>query len=80
MDEESELAEDAHPHRVFGRRKGKQLRLHQKELMETLLPRVDALTFVGSYRASDTGARKQLWLEIGFGGGEHLAEIGRAHV
>lgn len=79
MDEEFELAEDAHPHRVFGRRKGKQLRLHQKELMETLLPRVDALTFVGSYRASDTGAHKQLWLEIGFGGGEHLAAQAAAH-
>jgi tRNA (guanine-N7-)-methyltransferase len=50
----------------YGRRKGKALRAHQTELMENLLPqlRVD----LGSPLPAG-----EVWLEVGFGGGEHLA-------
>jgi tRNA (guanine-N7-)-methyltransferase len=50
----------------YGRRKGKSLRAHQTELMENLLPqlRVDL---------SNPLPAGEVWLEIGFGGGEHLA-------
>jgi tRNA (guanine-N7-)-methyltransferase len=52
----------------YGRRKGKSLRRHHSGLMEQLLPRLqvdlaDPLSGMGERR----------WLEIGFGGGEHLA-------
>jgi tRNA (guanine-N7-)-methyltransferase len=52
----------------YGRRKGKPLRRTQFGLMETLLPQVavDLASPLG-------GAHSRCWLEIGFGGGEHLA-------
>jgi tRNA (guanine-N7-)-methyltransferase len=59
-------------HQFYGRRKGKALRRHHLELMEQLLPqlRVDL-----ERPASDT----ETWLEIGFGGGEHLAHQAELH-
>lgn len=61
----------------FGRRKGKRLRPTQEELVADLLPRlrVDAAD-VGALAAAFP---RDLWLEIGFGGGEHLAAQARAH-
>lgn len=60
----------------FGRRKGHKLRQHQAELIDHLLPRL-ALAID---RAAPADAREifapapdDLRLEIGFGGGEHLA-------
>jgi tRNA (guanine-N7-)-methyltransferase len=52
----------------YGRRKGKPLRRHHVDLMETLLPQV-AVDIADPLK--DAGERR--WLEIGFGGGEHLA-------
>jgi tRNA (guanine-N7-)-methyltransferase len=52
----------------YGRRKGKPLRRHHVDLMETLLPQV-AVDMADPLKGA--GARR--WLEIGFGGGEHLA-------
>jgi tRNA (guanine-N7-)-methyltransferase len=54
-------------HQFYGRRKGKPLRRHHIGLMEDLLPPIsvdlsDPLAMMGERR----------WLEIGFGGGEHL--------
>jgi tRNA (guanine-N7-)-methyltransferase len=59
-------------HQFYGRRKGKALRRHHLELMEQLLPklRVDLERPV-----SET----ETWLEIGFGGGEHLAHQAALH-
>jgi len=60
----------------FGRRKGHKLRAYQADLIDTLLPRValdisapapDPLTEIFDRRLDDVR------LEIGFGGGEHLA-------
>ena len=57
----------------FGRRKGKKLRVHQSDLVETLLPRlaVDVskpIEPAALFPVPVTEVR----LEIGFGGGEHL--------
>ncbi len=69
---------------LYGRRQGHKLRQGQQKLLETLLPRI----------AVDLGALSQpedqfgpdishdisdVWLEIGFGGGEHLAVIAAAN-
>lgn len=56
----------------YGRRKGKALRRNHLELTETLLPqlRVDLAA---------PNAEGRTWLEIGFGGGEHLAHLAALH-
>jgi tRNA (guanine-N7-)-methyltransferase len=59
---------------LHGRRKGKKLRPHQAGLLETLLPQV-ALDV--SHRIAEPASLfpkkpTKIWLEIGFGGGEHL--------
>ncbi len=58
----------------YGRRKGKSLRRHHLSLMDTVLPQLrislaDPLSGLGERR----------WLEIGFGGGEHLAHQAALH-
>jgi tRNA (guanine-N7-)-methyltransferase len=62
----------------FGRRKGKKLRAGQDDLVRTLLP---ALRVVPGAPLSDIfpAPGRETWLEIGFGGGEHLAAGARAH-
>lgn len=63
------------PQRLFGRRKGRPLRAAQQRLVDELLPRLALDT--GAVRLDPAGLfdspRDELWLEIGFGGGEHLA-------
>jgi tRNA (guanine-N7-)-methyltransferase len=60
--------------RLYGRSKGKPLRAGQQALVETLLPRI-AVPEDGSVTAERLfGSDRPLHLEIGFGGGEHLAE------
>lgn len=69
---------DALPQRrLYGRRRGRPLRTGQRALFETLLPQLRfALPADGAafdprrLFAADT---REIWLEIGFGGGEHLA-------
>ena len=60
---------------LHGRRKGKKLRLYQAGLVENLLPRVKIDTGASVPDASALFDRKpdNICLEIGFGGGEHLA-------
>ncbi len=66
------------PRRQFyGRRHGRPLRPARARLVETLLPRL-ALTLetaasLQDLRAVFETAPEELWLEIGFGAGEHLA-------
>ena len=74
-------AEEASPetgsaprNRLHGRRKGKTLRALQADLVATLLPRLALdlsapLPEPASLFAPDVS---EVWLEIGFGGGEHL--------
>lgn len=63
--------------RFFGRRKGKPLRQTGQELVETLLPSL-AIPEPASGEPLDpatlfTHSPRAIWLEVGFGGGEHLA-------
>jgi len=67
--------------RFYGRRKGRPLRKGQQHLIDTLLPRL-AITLPASGKLDPRELfpqARQIWLEIGFGGGEHLAEQARAH-
>ena len=59
---------------LYGRRKGKPLRRHHSDLMERLLP---PLAVDLAQPLAATGERR--WLEIGFGGGEHLAHQAVLH-
>lgn len=64
----------------YGRRHGRPLRDNRRRLMEEVLPRL-AVTLDGALldpRALFPG-REAVWLEIGFGGGEHMAMQAAAH-
>ena len=58
----------------YGRRKGHALRPHRQLLMNELLPEVQ-VSSEGNY-ALDAS---EIWLEIGFGAGEHLAAQAESH-
>ena len=66
-----------------GRRRGRRLRSHRQELVSELLPRLrvtvppagGALDLAGLFPRLPS----QLWLEVGFGSGEHLVEQARRH-
>jgi len=66
---------------LFGRRKGKALRPYQAGLMATLLPEVRIDIASGLHDPSGFFPHRpdDLRLEIGFGGGEHLAADAQAH-
>jgi tRNA (guanine-N7-)-methyltransferase len=68
--------------RFYGRRKGRPLRKGQQHLIDTLLPSL-AIDLPASGRLDPRSLflhrPGQVWLEIGFGGGEHLAEQARAN-
>jgi tRNA (guanine-N7-)-methyltransferase len=70
---------------LHGRRRGKKLRVGQQSLLDTLLPRlalalpaepqkIDLLQLFGGRLPSDG-----VWLEIGFGAGEHLVWQAEQH-
>lgn len=69
--------------RLFGRRKGRPLRVRKSGLMQDLLPRlqVDLPEAPATFDpfALFAPKPKQLWLEIGFGGGEHMVAQAKAH-
>ncbi len=61
--------------RSYGRRRGRKLSERQSRLMRELLPRVSPdIATPPPERATDLfgGGVSEVWLEIGFGGGEHL--------
>ncbi len=68
---------------TFGRRRGRRLRPGRRALFETLLPRrafsLPAAGGVLDPRALFPSGIQDIWLEIGFGGGEHLAAQAAAH-
>ena len=65
------------PLRSFGRTKSRTIKPKQAELLETLLPSLRV-----PEGAVDLGAlapeAREVWLEIGFGGGEHMAAQAKA--
>ena len=66
----------------YGRTRGKTLRPLQKERLEGVLP---TLVLPGVTREENPGREvlgglpQPLWLEIGFGGGEHLVHMAKAY-
>ena len=65
--------------RFFGRRKGKAIKTSKQQLIDELLPRLKPqLPEQGCVLEMDTlfsKPMKEYWLEVGFGGGEHVAEL-----
>lgn len=59
--------------RLYGRSKGRPLRPAQQKLMDELYPKVcvDNLP--------DLSGFKECWMEIGFGGAEHVMHLARSH-
>jgi tRNA (guanine-N7-)-methyltransferase len=68
---------------LYGRRRGRPLRRHRTELVDQLLPRLQLeLPADGSPLAPAAlfeQSCRDLWVEVGFGGGEHLADRAQHH-
>jgi tRNA (guanine-N7-)-methyltransferase len=69
---------DIRPIRSFGRIGGRALSARQQTLVDDLLPKLTVPDGLRDPKALFPGL-KETWLEIGFGGGEHLAEQARRH-
>ena len=70
--------------RSFGRRKGRKLRPGKQGLVEGMLPKLGVGDWGlgigdGAHPSPEALIPKPLWLEIGFGGGEHLAHQAALH-
>ena len=78
----SSAIETVPPGRLYGRRRARPLRQGQLRLREELLPRLAVgLPLAGSLdpRSLFPVPVRDVWLEIGFGAGEHLAEQAERH-
>ncbi len=62
---------------LHGRRVGKPLTAHQRGLVATLLPRL--AVDLGAPLSGSALARREVWLEVGFGAGEHLLATAARH-
>lgn len=76
-------AEKPSPIRFHGRRRGRRLRPGRRDLLETVLPRL-RVSPQAEAAALDPGTLfpggvADVWIEIGFGAGDHLAAIAAAH-
>jgi tRNA (guanine-N7-)-methyltransferase len=73
----------AQERRLYGRRRGRKLRPGRQRLLEDLLPRLRVpVPADGSSLDPRTLFKREpaeVWLEVGFGGGEHLAAQAAAH-
>ena len=66
--------------RFYGRRHGKKIKGGKQFLMENLLPKIqmpNAENVPKDLNTLFSFKTRALWLEVGFGGGEHLAEMAR---
>jgi tRNA (guanine-N7-)-methyltransferase len=63
--------------RTYGRRIGKKLRPRQRDMLHSLLPELSIDFDIAGKKpgAHFSAITDEIWLEIGFGGGEHLLEI-----
>jgi tRNA (guanine-N7-)-methyltransferase len=81
-----DLQKNRHRRALFGRRKGPKLSAHQLELRRTLLPKLilrlekdrDPRCYFSS-RPPASDPVTDVWLEVGYGGGEHLLWQANAH-
>ena len=65
---------------LFGRRKGPKLSQHQQSLRGGLLPKLTlSLDSLRDPRGAFGVPVDDIWLEVGFGGGEHLLEQAKSH-
>jgi tRNA (guanine-N7-)-methyltransferase len=68
------------PERLYGRQRGHKLRARQLVLLERTLPRLRfPAAAAPDPRAAFVAPVRQLWLEVGFGGGEHALAQAAAH-
>ena len=75
------MSEEQQRRKFYGRLKGKALRPAQQKRMDELLPKI-MVSGVEEGRvdlAAEFANDNPIWLEIGFGGGEHLAQLAKAH-
>jgi tRNA (guanine-N7-)-methyltransferase len=70
------LPAETHPQRqrrqLYGRRKGPKLSAHQRHLIDTLLPQLALKPELGADPKTYFDHADDVWLEVGFGAGEHL--------
>ena len=78
LEHDSSLSSPFRGVRTHGRRRGRRLRESRAHRLETLLPRI-AFPLEGGDPWALFSCPRALWLEIGFGGGEHLAAQARCH-
>ena len=79
----SSIAEHAPRRVLYGRKRGRRLRPGRKALLEEALPRLGLALpdphLLLEPRAVFDRAPEEVWLEVGFGAGEHLAAQAEAH-
>ncbi|MFA5040361.1 MAG: tRNA (guanosine(46)-N7)-methyltransferase TrmB [Bdellovibrionales bacterium] len=71
------------PSRLYGRRKGRPLHTRKKLLIQELLPKLliplKENTRTPPYEFFKDAKPAPVWMEVGFGGGEHLAAQAKLH-
>lgn len=72
------LTPEGVPDRLYGRRRGHPLRPRQEKLLTQALPRF-RLTAAEAAHPRAVFGTADLWLEVGFGGGEHALALHAAH-
>jgi len=66
------------PDRLYGRQRGQTLRPRQKKLLAETLPRL-RFDSAADPAAGFAARPAEIWLEVGFGGGEHALALAAAH-
>jgi tRNA (guanine-N7-)-methyltransferase len=67
------VSPEARKRKLYGRRKGQKLSAHQDHLLATLLPELALVLEAGrDPRSYFSSVVDDVWLEVGFGAGEHL--------
>jgi tRNA (guanine-N7-)-methyltransferase len=68
------------PNRLYGRRRGHPLRPRQQKLLDETLPRLRLVQAAAAApRIAFGAAVEEVWLEVGFGGGEHALALHEAN-
>ena len=74
------MADTEHPLLFYGRRAGRKLRVTRAAALNELLPRYEIILPAGELDPQTLfPSQRDIWLEIGFGNGEHLLAQAQAH-